>query len=165
VTWWRALERPAVVLLLIGTVLPIAATGRVTAGLVVTAMISWAFAVAVQFAAALIIAASVPTRRVSVPAAVHFLFAGHLPWSLWLLCFSMWAASDVTFIPGDVAVAISAIVPVAWTMVIVAAFCRTVLGTTRRGAGVRAVAHQAMIWSIALTYVAWAAGGWFRLVG
>jgi hypothetical protein len=149
----------------IGTVLPIAATGRVTAGLVVTATISWAFAVAVQIAAAILIAASVATRPVSIPAAVHLLFAGHLPWSLWLVGFSMWAVSGLTFIAGDAAVLVSTIVPVAWTTVIISAFCRTVLGTTRRGAGVRTLAHQVVIWSFALNYIAWAAGGWFRLVG
>jgi hypothetical protein len=149
----------------IGIVLPIAATGRVTAGLVLTAMISWAFAVAVQIAAATLIAASVRTRPVSMPAGVHLLFAGHLPWSLWLVGFSMWAVSDLTFIPGDAAVVVSATVPAVWTMVIISAFCRTVLGTTRRGAAVRTLAHQVVIWSVVLSYVAWAAGGWFRLVG
>jgi hypothetical protein len=59
---------------------------------------------------------------------------------------------------------VSAIVPAAWTALIVAAFCRTVLGATPSGARWRAAAHQVGIWACALSFVAWSAGGWFRLL-
>jgi len=40
-----------------------------------------------------------------------------------------------------------------------------VLQTGRAGAWWRAIAHQLVIWTIALSYVAWAAGGWFQVLG
>jgi hypothetical protein len=47
--------------------------------------------------------------------------------------------------------------------VIVAAFCETVLGTSRAGARWRAAVHFHLVWAIGLSYVAWAAGGWFQV--
>jgi hypothetical protein len=57
----------------------------------------------------------------------------------------------------------TALVPAAWTAAIVAAFCRTVLNTSVRGARWRAAGHQAIVWAIALGYAAWSSGGWFNV--
>ena len=58
-----------------------------------------------------------------------------------------------------------AVVPAAWTAVIVSAFCRTVLGTSRAGGGWRAAVHVAAIWAIGFELVALSAGGWFQIAG
>jgi hypothetical protein len=49
-------------------------------------------------------------------------------------------------------VLLAAIFATLWTAVIVFAFCSTVLETTNRGAALRTVVHQAMIWT-AFVYV------------
>src|SRR5262245_57745018 len=68
--------------------------------------------------------------------ALDLWFAGHLPYSLWLLiAFAcMGAAAN-----GPLRLLItSAIIPAVWTACIVAAFCRVVLGTSPSGARWRA---------------------------
>jgi hypothetical protein len=59
---------------------------------------------------------------------------------------------------------VSALIPSLWTALIVAAFCETALRTTRVGACWRAAVHFLVVWTISLSYVAWAAGGWFQLL-
>jgi hypothetical protein len=57
------------------------------------------------------------------------------------------------------------IAPIVATMRIAAAFCRIVLGRSAKESWARATAHQVLVVSMILSYVAWSAGGWFRLVG
>jgi hypothetical protein len=163
-TWLMALQRPALVLLVIATVVPIAATGRVTLGLVFTVALSWSFVVVLQALAAFALIASAPARRTSAPRAIELFFAGHVPWSVWLTVTAAVAASDLDLIP-PVAVVVSILLPAICTARIVFHFNRVVLATTSRGAWLRAVGHQVFIWSVGLSFVAWSAGGWFRLLG
>ena len=164
VTWWRALERPALVLLVLGTALPITGVGRVTVGLVLTTTVAWTFALAVQLVAALALIASAPRRRIALPAALHLFYAGHLPWSLWLLSFAALTMADAPLMARDT-VLHSVLIPIGWTAIVMAAFCREVLGDSRWVARVRTAAHQVLIYGFVLVYAAWAAGGWFRLFG
>ena len=97
----------------------------------------------------------------SLPRALDLWFAGHVPYSLWLLV----AAAAIAVMPAaglDGLIAV-AIIPSAWTAVIVAAFCRHVLGTSNAGARGRATAHFLAMWLIALELVALSAGGWFQV--
>jgi hypothetical protein len=162
VGWRRALERPAFVVLLMGTLVSIAATGRVSFRLVAFTAIAWSFAVALQLALAAILIASAPARRSRLPRALDLWFAGHLPWSLWLLV----ATPIVTLVPSAPLgpILASTLLAIAWTAAIAAAFCRTVLGTTRQGSWLRAAIHQVLMVVLVLGYVSWAAGGWFRLM-
>jgi hypothetical protein len=159
---WRLFRRPAMVLLVIGTLVPIMAVQRVTLGLMATAALSWSFVLAIQMLVGAGVIASVPARRVGVLRGLDLWFAGHLPYSLWMLIAFAWMGSSI---PGPLRLlALSAVVPAAWTTIIVSAFCRTVLGTTPSGARCRAAAHFVTVWAIGLTYVAWSAGGWFQLL-
>jgi hypothetical protein len=159
---WRLFRRPAMVLLVIGTLVPIMAVQRVTLGLMATAAVSWSFIVAIQILVGVAVIASAPARRVSMLRALDLWFAGHLPYSLWLLIAFAWMGSSSS---GPLRLlVVSAVVPAAWTARIVFAFCRTVLVTTPTGARWRVVAHFAGVWAIGLTYVAWSAGGWFQLL-
>lgn len=161
---WRLLVRPFVVLLVIGTIVPTMSTGRITAGLLAWSSALWAFAVLIQMAVAATIIGSAPRRAVPMIRALDLWFAGHLPYSLWLLCGGVViAVSGPTFDPLP-AVLLAAIVPAAWTAVIVAAFCRRVLDLPPAAARGRAAVHVAVTWSIVFSYMAWASGGWFQIV-
>jgi hypothetical protein len=141
---------------------PIMAVQRVTFGLVATASVSWCFAVALQAIVGISLIATAPSRRVNALQAFDLWFAGHLPYSLWIMAaFAMMAVAPF----GSLGVLIgSAIVPAVWTAVIASAFCRTVLGATTSGARWRTAGHFVAIWAITLSYIAWAAGGWFQLL-
>jgi hypothetical protein len=153
----RLLRRPAVILLVISTLVPIMAVQRVTLGLAITAAVSWSFVVAIQWIIGWLVVASAPARRVGFRRALDLWFAGHLPYSLWMLVFFSAMAQTRT---GSVGlVALSAVVPSAWTTAIVAAFCRIVLGASPSEARARAVVHLTLVWIVGLTYMVWAAGG------
>src|SRR5215813_11787651 len=81
--WWRALARPALVLLLVAVVVPMMATDRITAGLVLTSGVAWSPVVAIQMAIAAAFVA--PARGVGFWRAMDLWFAGHVPYSLWTL--------------------------------------------------------------------------------
>ena len=104
---------------------------------------------------------SAPARRAGLPRALDLWFAGHLPYSVWLLTVAAaFAAAPVASL--DLLIAL-AVIPAAWTAVIDAAFCRHVLGSSRAGARWRAAVHFVVVWVIALELVALSAGGWFQI--
>jgi hypothetical protein len=158
----RLLRRLAMIVLVIAVMSPIMAVQRVTVGLVATAALSWSFVLALQTIVALAVIASAPARKVATLDALDLWFAGHVPYSLWMVCaFGLMAAMTTG---RDRLLIASAVVPAIWTAFIVSAFCRTVLGTTASGARWRAAAHVVGIWSMTASYIAWAAGGWFQLL-
>lgn len=162
-TWRAALAPVPFSLLVIGSFAAIMATRRVTVGLVVTTAASWSFALFLQACAASALIASSHHRPVSARRAFELFFLAHAPWSLWMLAVM---ALVVVWNPHTSfeLILVSALLPLGWTAVIVTAFCRTVLGTTADGARLRMTVHQACIVGIILSYVAWAAGGWMRVV-
>jgi hypothetical protein len=159
--WFVMLRWPALVLLVIAVLVPIMAVQRVTAGLVLTAALSWSFVLAIQLIIGAGIILSGPQRRLSMPQALDLWFAGHLPYSLWMLVVFAWMGTATT---SSVRVfVISALVPTVWTMALVFAFCREVLGVSVAGAIWRTTVHLVVVWGIGLSYIAWAAGGWFQV--
>jgi hypothetical protein len=161
VSAWRMLRRPLIVTVAIGTAVPIMAVQRITLGLLAATAISFSFVVAIQMIVGAAVIASAASRRTSVARAIDLWFAGHVPYSLWLLG----AAAAFAALPWaslDLLIAL-AVFPAAWTAVIVAAFCRQVLGTSRAGARWRAAAHVLVIWAIGFELVALSAGGWFQI--
>ncbi len=161
-SWRAALAGPARTLATIGVLVSIATTGRLTLELAATLAAAWSFVVVIQVAAAGALVASSPRREVSRRRAFELLFLGHAPWSLWLLgaTATALALDNVPLTP--LAATMSA--PILWTMVIVAAWCRQVLGIGRRGAAVRAIGHQVIVWGLAIQVAALAAGSWGRLI-
>lgn len=158
---WRMLQRPLIVALVIGTAVPIMAVQRVTLGLLVASTISFLSLVAIQMMAGAVVIVSVPSRRLSMTRALDLWFAGHAPYSICLIIVAAvfatlpWASLD--------GLILLAAVPAAWTAVIVAAYCRTVLGTTRAGGRWRAALHFLLIWAIGFELIALSAGGWFQV--
>jgi hypothetical protein len=157
------LRRSLVVAIVIGTAVPIMAVQRVTFGLLVSSTISFSFVVAIQMAVGAAIIASSRRRRAGMTRALDLWFAGHVPYSLWLLAVAAWFATrpDASL---DLLISL-AVIPAAWTAVIVAAFCRQVLGTGGAGARWRAAAHFLAIWAVGFGLVALTAGGWFQVWG
>ena len=161
VTAWRMLRRPLLVALVIGTAVPIMAVQRVTLGLLAWSALSFGFVVFIQMAVGAGLIASAASRRTGLRQAIDLWFAGHVPYSVWLLT----VAAAFAAMPAaslDLLIVLAAI-PAAWTGVIVAAFCRQVLGTSRGGARVRAMVHFLVMWAIAFELVALTAGGWFQV--
>ena len=160
---FRMLRRPLVVLIVIATAVPIMAVQRITLALFAFSAASFGFVLLIQMAVGAGIIASAPARRASMARALDLWFAGHAPYSLWLLTMAgafavrSWGSLDMLIV--------LAVIPAAWTAVIVAAFCRQVLGSSTAGARWRAAAHFVVIWAITFEIVAVSAGGWFQITG
>jgi len=155
------LRRPLVVALVIGTAVPIMAVQRVTLRLLLASTISFLFLVAIQMLAGAVVIVSVPTRRLSMSRALDLWFAGHAPYSVCLLTVAaVFAALPWASLDGLI---LLASIPASWTAVIVSAYCRTVLGTSRAGGRWRAVLHFFLIWAIGFELIALSAGGWFQI--
>jgi hypothetical protein len=161
VTAVGALRRPALVALVIGCAISIAGTGRATAPLVISTALTWSWTVLWQLiaAAAIVRAKSAP---LTLPQRIDLLFAGHAPWSLWLLATAAWSKLFPQF--SDLYALLSTVVvPAVWTAAIVHGFCCGALGLPQSAALRRTAIHQALIWGVAFFYVAWAIALWPRL--
>ena len=158
----QALRRPALVALAIAVAISITATGRAPLSLVVSTLICWSFAVAWQLLAAATVT-RVPHRSLSFAQRLDLFFAGHAPWSVWLLTCTAWSR----LLPGwtDLyALLCTAAVPAGWTTVVVYGFCTGALGLTKRRALRLTLLHQALVWSFVFLYIAWAVALWPRLL-
>jgi hypothetical protein len=149
--------------LAIGLTVAFVAARWASVELAATAAASWSFTLPLQAIAAC--AVILPgRRRVSLARAFELFFLGHAPWTMWMLAVGALAIAGRGAFGAITAVIVSGILPTIWTAIIVAAFARTVMGMGRVEAGLRAFLHLALIWTFALTYIAWGAGGWMRIV-
>ena len=155
------LGRIALAVAIIGTSVAVAATGRVSLELVASVGVSWSFALLVQALAAAAIIVPARSRRVTTLRAFELWFRAHLPWTLWLLLPPVIALA-IGRQPPDTVLLVAALVPFVWTVFILRAFGRQVLGIRRIGA--IATVHQVIVWGLALTYIAFAIGGWDRVL-
>ena len=156
IRWWRALARPALALLLIAVVVPMMVTHEITAGLVITSAAAWGFVVAIQLAIAAIFVAPAPASGVAFWRAMDLWFAGHVPYSLWILLLPFLTSTAVP--PHDM-ICVSILAPLVWTSVITGAFFRTVLGMDASTARRRALFHLMIVVIIISALGLWAAGG------
>ena len=157
VTFWQMLARPATVVFAIALAIPMMTVHRVTFKLAATTAAASSVAVAIEFLAAICVIASVPSLRVSRARAIDLWFAGHMPYSLWLLALPVATLYRSTS-PLEI-IGVTATVPLLWTAFIVAAFCRAVLGTSPAGARWRAGIHLGAVSLVASTLFIIAAGG------
>jgi len=154
------LGRIALALAVIGTSVAVAATGRVSIELVTTIGVSWSFALLVQAIAAAAVIVPARTRRVTATRAFELWFRAHLPWTVWFLVpAGVFGLTGVRF--SETALFAGALVPLVWTILVLRAFGRQVLGVTRVSA--MAAVHQVVVWGLALSYIAFAIGGWDRV--
>jgi hypothetical protein len=146
---------------IIGTCVAIAATGRATVESVAVIGLSWSFALVIQAVAAAAIILPAQARTVTALRAFELWFQAHVPWSFWLLVSPLVSTDGTRRMPDDL-IAVGAVAALAWTGVLLHAFARTVLQVRRAGAA--AALHQLIVWGLALCYIAYAIGGWDRVL-
>ncbi|MBA3639487.1 MAG: hypothetical protein H0W53_09405 [Acidobacteria bacterium] len=159
----RLLGQMALVALVIGTSVAAASTERVTASLVLTSAIAWAFVPLIQLGTGLWLIRGAATGRRTH--ALEAYFDTHRPWSLFILAFHaailVWPSSRgfaLMFVPA-------AVVPIALTALALTRLCREVLGASAGAARRMVVMHQLMTCAVAGAYAAWASAYLPRLVG
>jgi hypothetical protein len=162
-TWFRALERAALVAVIIGTAVTMSSARRVPLGLVLMGIVCWSFVAIVQCLIGLAVLGRARGRPMSAPRCLELLFLGHLPWSLWTLVI-LGLYTFTTLPVGLAAQVLSLLIPGVWTTIIVLAFCRTVLGCTPARARMLTAAHQAVTWTVFFTYVFLVSGFWVRFL-
>jgi hypothetical protein len=157
-----ALRRPLLVALVLGASTAISATGHVTPSLLLSTTICWSLVVVLQVVIALLLIAGPARRGVGVRRALDLFFASHAPWSLWLLAAAAWAPSPVGRPLWPLLVA--ALVPLALTPLMIAAFFREVFGMDHRRAVVRTLVHQAITWTAFVLLFGTAVQLWPRIL-
>jgi hypothetical protein len=148
-TVMTALRRPLLIAVVLGVSTAMGATGRVTPALVLSTTLCWSFVVVLQAAIALMLIAGPARRTVGLSRALDLFFAGHAPWSLWLLAAAAWLPPPFGLPLTPLLVAAG--VPFLLTPRIVNAFFREVLEMDPRHAFARTAAQQAITW---VTFVA-----------
>jgi hypothetical protein len=140
-----AVRRPALLALVLGVSVAMAGTRHVTPALLVSTILCWLFVVLLQGGIALALVAGPARRTVGLARALDLYFAGHAPWSLWLLAVAAYGPSPLGWPAWPMAIA--AAVPLVLTPRIVVAFFREVLELDPRQAFARAAAQQILTWS------------------
>lgn len=140
-----AMRRPALVALVIGVAAAMAATRHVTPALVLSTTLCWLFIVVLQAGIGLALFAGPARRTVGIARALDLYFAGHAPWSLWLLAVAAYGPSPIG--RPQLPVAVAAVVPMFLTARTLVAFFREVLELDPRHALARAAAQQVLTWS------------------
>ena len=157
-----ALRRPALAAVVIGAAIALGATGHVTPRLLLSTTLCWAFAVVLQIAIAVALIAGPSRRTVGLSRALDLFFASHAPWSLWLLAAAAYSPSALgrPLTP----LLLSAVVPLALTVRMIAAYFREVLELDPRHARVRTILQQAATWGVPLVLYGTAVGFWPRFL-
>ena len=162
-SWRRALERPALVAVILGTAVTLSSADRVPIGLVAMGVLCWSFVPALQLLAGAIVSGMAPARPIRMARAIELLFMAQLPWSLWVL--AMTGMSTFTNVSLPLAVQVlSLLIPGVWTSIMVSAFCRAGLGCTPRRAHWLTAVHQTIIWLLFFGYVSLVSGLWARIL-
>ncbi|HET7217065.1 MAG TPA: hypothetical protein VFJ02_03420 [Vicinamibacterales bacterium] len=147
---WTATRRPLFVALVLGCVMSLLAASVVTARLAFPTALYWAFVPLVE-ALAFIPLAHRWRARVPTSLLVDTFFAGHAPWTLFLivmaLATSMLGPSQWWFFITRVWLYAAGVV-IAWSAYIDYCFWRQYLGATRGQAIRRLVIHRAIVWFV-----------------
>jgi len=161
---WGGIRRPALVALIVGVSTAVSSTGHLTIGLLVSGFLCWTFVPLLQIATAAAVMRPPASRPMPLSRRLDLWFMGHAPWSLWIIA----AGFVLAYAPGrwrvELPIVATAAIPIAWTNIIAAAFCRVVLGDPPGVARARTAIHQAVTWTIALLYFAYAVALWPRVV-
>jgi hypothetical protein len=162
-TWRRALERPLLVALIIGTAVTMSSARRVPLGLVLMGIVCWSFVPIVQWLVGALVIGQARGRPMSMARSLELLFVGHLPWTLWTWALiGLYTFTDIPL--GLIVEMLSLLVPGVWTAMIVFAFCRTALGCAAGRARLLTAAHQTMTFVIFFAYVFLVSGFWVRML-
>lgn len=148
-------------LAILGTSVAVSATGRVSTRLVAITAASWSFVLLVQVIAAAVVILPARARLVTRLRAFELWFQAHLPWSLWLLLPPLYFVITGRRITDTVLMG-AALLPMTWTALLMRAFSQRVLRSRR--AHVVTLVHQTVLWGLTLCYIAFAIGGWDRVL-
>jgi hypothetical protein len=148
-------------LAVLGTSVAISATSRVSVELVATIAASWSFVLLIQALAAAVVILPARARIVTGLRAFELWFQAHVPWSLWFLLPPLYFVLVGRRVSDNVVMA-AALIPMGWTALLMRAFARRVLRS--RHADLVTVVHQAVLWGLTLCYIAFAIGGWDRVL-
>jgi len=139
-----AVRRPLVVALVLGVATAMSGTGHVTPALLLSTTACWSIVVVIQAAIALTLVAAPARRTVGLARALDLYFAGHAPWSLWMLAAAAWSPTALG--RPTMPLLLAAGVPLVMTARILPAYFREVLEMDPRHAFARAAAQQAITW-------------------
>jgi len=153
--------RMALVALVFATTMSVAATGRLTAGLLLSNFVCFSFVPLLQLATGLLMLRG---SRLERRAALDGYFATHRSWSLWIL--SMAAMVLILPNPGGATytLALTAVVPASLTIRSLLRFSRNSLGDSSRAAWWRVARHQVATAIILLVYLDLSVALWPRVV-
>jgi hypothetical protein len=158
----RALRRPLLVAVVLGTSMALATTRHVTPALVISTTVMLSVIVIGQVVTALVVMPATRTQAIGRARALDLFFTSHAPWSLWLLAASAWAPSPPQRPVAPVFIA--AIVPAVLTARIIAAYFRHVHELDRRQATVRTIVHQILTWGLFFALFGAAVAIWPRIL-
>jgi hypothetical protein len=158
----RALRRPFLVAVIIGVATALSPTRHLTPALVFATTTLWSVVVMAQVAIALAVIGRPPRGAIGRPRALDLFFASHAPWSLWWLFAMAWGAIALGRTAAPVYVA--ALLPIALTPRMIAAYFREVLGLDRRSAAIRMLVHQFITWTAFGLFWGWAVALWPRVL-
>lgn len=155
------LARMALVALVIGTSVTVAATERLTLSLVLSGSLGWVFVPLLQLLTGLLLVRGLPGGRMRQ---LERYFATHWPWSIWILVFN----AAVLLLPMRLTglwLTATAVVPMLWTVWLLMEFCRQDLALDSRMARRRVLLHQSVTYVLVVGYVSVAVALWPRLAG
>jgi hypothetical protein len=151
------LRGPARVALVIAVFVTLTSVGQALPTLLLGSVLSWSWVPLLQGLVAAPLIAFARRRRVPFSSAMDLFFRGHLPWSLWLMGLAALMMArfphGLAASPDLVKLLLTALVPIAWTWVIIFAYCRVVLGLRWWWSAAGTLLYQSIIWSSAYLYV------------
>ena len=145
----------ALTALILGTATAVAATGRVTAALVVSGAVMWSFVPVIQLLTGLVL---VRGAAIGGRDALSRYFASHAPWSLWILAAAAFAVLVSNPFSWVLLVLPTAAVPMVLTARRLLRLCRTEFGFASALARRRVAVHQASTMAVILAYGEYAGG-------
>jgi hypothetical protein len=154
------LPRPALVALIIGAFVTLSNAGELFPTLLLGSTVAFAWVPALQMAVAAGLMLLFGVARVNgrpFASTLDLFFVGHGPWSLWLLGVTAVMMAELPLglesAAGMRLVALTAVVPIAWTSVILFVFSRSVLALSVVPALGFTLLYEAIIWACAYLYV------------
>ena len=154
---WVLARRPLLLLFVMGCVVSLQASGRLSARLIVDGMLSFAFIPLFELAS-LAIVYRVRPRPIPFARAVDLFFAANAPWLVWLLAFvtlrSVQTPRQATAPPIALlwAVELSLLIVAAWSAYIDLQFFREVLPRSDRAAARDLMLQRTIGWSSTILY-------------
>ena len=157
----RALRRPLLVAVVLGTAMALSSTHHATPALVLSTTLLWSVVVIGQVAIALAVIGTPRSETVGRARALDLFFASHAPWSLWMLAAAAWVPH---FGDPGMPLWLMAIAAIAFTTRSIAKFFSEVLRMDRGRAAVRTLVHQMLTWGLFTVFYGAAVALWPRVL-